>query len=175
MNDNSEHGITKTLFTFHGSETTKPVFRSEKYPHTINLKMNMDDIMTHFYKTSMEEYKKQKMSEVLQEVMTPSILCFDISDYSSKYDFCNNFTINLNKVNEKCSDTDKTYSLSAVMLKKPSKKTGSMVFVFDSKQKIFKSLEYDEILGFEEVKNSFVTMVFYEEKGAGEDDNMEMI
>lgn len=159
--DTCKFADSGVMFTFNGSEADKPVYKNERYPHSINLKMEVSNIMTHFYKINMEKYRKQEFNLI---TMTPTVIGYEISQFSSKYDFCNNYDILLKDIDEENEDVTRTYRVFAIVLKKPTKKTSSRVFLYDEKEANFKSLEKEEIIGFEDMTSKFINMVYYVRK-----------
>lgn len=164
---------TGVMFTFNGTEADKPVYKNERYPHSINLKMDVSNIMTHFYRNNMEDYNKQQFD---LNTMAPSVIGFEISDFSSKFDFCNNFNVTLKDFDDENEDVTKEYRVFSVVLKKSERNKKDKVFLYNELQGNFKGLEAEEEISLEEMKQKFVSMVYFVRKkdNRGED-RMEMI
>lgn len=170
--DKSKLGETGVMFTFNGSESDKPIYKNERYPHTVNLKMDLSSLISYYYKLNMENYMKQNFDHVC---MIPSIFGFEIGAFSSKYDFCKKFDIMLKDFDEDKEDTRRSYRVFAVLLKKPTRSSNSL-FLYNPTTVKFESLESDEAINFEDMKSKYVTMVYFvrEESDRGED-RMEMV
>jgi hypothetical protein len=160
FNDSSSFGKVATMFTFYGSNSDRPVYKSDPYMNTVNLKMKCGEIMTHFYTLGYEEYKKQEFD--INSTISATIIGFDISQFSTKFDFCKTFKINAKEIDqaEESNETNNYYRPFAILLKR-STQTGSSLFLYSQAEQEWNSLEKKETLSGEEMKSQFVKMVWF--------------
>jgi len=161
FNESASFGKVATMFSFFGTNSDRPVYKSDPYSESVNLKMKCGDIIEHFYTLGQEEYQKQEFD--INTTTSASIIGFDISQFSTKFDFCKNFKLIPNLIEkslEEANEDASFYRRFAILLKRATS-GGSLLFVYNQENKEWISVETQKTMSLEDMKSQFVKMVWF--------------
>ena len=168
MNDKSHLGKVGVMFSLIKAPDQRPVYRSDPNDKDINMKMKVGEVMSHYYSLGYEEYSKQGFN---LNAFGSTLLGFDISSFSSKFDFCENFSFKMAKIDKLNDQNDQVhfYRVFAVLLKRETA-GGSKLFLYNPETQEFFSASNDETLSKEQIGASYVDNVWFLNDSNAEDD-----
>ena len=119
VSDNTLSHLAKSapLFTYNPQGNQKPAYNTNPYQNPVNLRMKPFEIMRHFYGINYEDYKRQDFD---LSVMGSTILAFDISIFSIRFNFVDPFSIKMEEVIRGDDDNENEYHYQplAILTKK---------------------------------------------------------
>jgi hypothetical protein len=166
VSDNSISHLAKsaTLFTYNPQGNQKPCYQRALHDKPVNLRMKPLEIMRNFYGINYEDYKRQEFD---LSIMGSTILAFDISVYSIRFNFVEPFSVNMEEI-VKGDDEDENvyhYELLAILTKRMDDE-GSQLFFWNSDDQCFVSANTrGHKVSKEDMHQKMIKMVYYMNSG----------
>lgn len=125
------------------------------------------EIMRHFYGINYEDYQRQDFD---LSVMGSTIIGFDISIFSIRFNFVDPFTIRMEEVIKGEDDDENEYHYQPLaILTKNQDDSGSQLFFFNRSTKLWESANTrDHNISKEEMDQKFIKTVYYINTGEEE-------